>query len=48
MCEEAGVKYTLDSTIPEEVKVNMTEFKEVIKDQLDESRGTIKSSSEQV
>ena len=26
----------------------MTAFKEVIKEQLDESRGTIKSSSEQV
>ena len=48
MCEVAGVKYTLDSTIPKEDKVNMTAFKEVIKEQLDESRGTIKSSSEQV
>ncbi len=48
MCEVAGVKYTLDSTIPEEDKVNMTAFKEVIKEQLEESGQTIQAASEQV
>ena len=47
MCDVAGVKYTLDSTIPEEDKVNMTAFREVIKEQLDESGQTIQAAGEQ-
>ena len=43
MCDVAGVEYTLDSTIPEEDKVNMTAFREVIKEQLDESGQTIQA-----
>ena len=47
MCDVAGVEYTLDSTIPEEDKVNMTAFREVIKEQLDESEQTIQVAGEQ-
>ena len=47
MCDVAGVEYTLDSTIPEEDKVNMTAFREVIKEQLDESGQTIQAAGEQ-
>tara|TARA_B100000902_G_scaffold78415_1_gene83123 strand:+ start:4166 stop:4660 length:495 start_codon:yes stop_codon:yes gene_type:complete len=47
MCDVAGVEYTLDSTIPEEDKVNMTAFREVIKEQLDESGQSIQAAGEQ-
>ena len=47
MCDVAGVEYTLDSTIPEKDKVNMTAFREVIKEQLDESGQTIQVAGEQ-
>ena len=47
MCDVAGVEYTLDSTIPEKDKVNMTAFREVIKEQLDESGQTIQAAGEQ-
>ena len=47
MCDVAGVEYTLDSTIPEEDKVNMTAFREVIKEQLDESGQAIQAAGEQ-